>query len=150
MRRAAVLLAAGAIAAAASGLAFPGRAFAADYVDQKVVYHNSGGDEGYFGRFLVNIANHLDAVGKDHVQIVVVDHGAGLDLFDAMATDPKIAKRVETLRGEGVRFLICEKTLTARKIDWQSLPGVTEADIVPSGVAEIAKLQGEGFAYIHP
>lgn len=121
-----------------------------DYADQKVVYHNSGGEPGYFTRFLGNISNHLEAVGEDHVQIIVVDHGAGLDLFDAMAEDPKIAKRVDMLRGKGVRFLICQKTLDARHVDWRSLPGVQETDVVPSGVAEIAKLQGDGFAYIHP
>ena len=65
-------------------------------------------------------------------------------------SDPKIAKRVAGLRDKGVRFLICRKTLEAREIDWRTLPGVQEADIVPSGVAEIAKLEGEGFAYIHP
>jgi intracellular sulfur oxidation DsrE/DsrF family protein len=27
---------------------------------------------------------------------------------------------------------------------------LTEADIVPSGVAELARLQGMGFVYIHP
>jgi hypothetical protein len=30
------------------------------------------------------------------------------------------------------------------------LYGVADADIVPSGVAEIARLQGQGFVYIHP
>lgn len=130
--------------------AFAPTAFAGDYADQKVVYHNSGGDEGYFTRLLGNISNHIEAVGADHVEIVVVDHGNGLDLFETMENDPKIAKRVAGLRDKGVRFLICRKTLEAREIDWRTLPGVQEADIVPSGVAEIAKLEGEGFAYIHP
>ncbi|MBP6999935.1 DsrE family protein [Amaricoccus sp.] len=138
------------VAAAALFLALPAGGFAADYADQKVVYHNNGGDADYFTRFLGNITNHIDAVGADHLRIVVIDHGDGLDLFEAMAADPKIARRVETLRGEGVRFLICQKTLTARDVDWHDLPGVTEADIVPSGVAEIARLQGDGYVYIHP
>lgn len=125
-------------------------AAAGEYADQKVVYHNSGGDAGYFARFLGNVSNHIEAVGEDHVRILVVDHGDGLDLFDAMEADPRIAKRVEALRGKGVRFLICDKTLEARQIDWRTLPGVRQDDIVPSGVAEIAKLEGEGYAYIHP
>ena len=49
--------------------------------------------------------------------------GPGLkavDLFEAMETDPKIAKRVAGLRDKGVRFLICRKTLEAREIDWRT------------------------------
>ena len=30
------------------------------------------------------------------------------------------------------------------------LYGVKDADVVPSGVAELARLQGQGFVYIHP
>ncbi len=32
----------------------------------------------------------------------------------------------------------------------QDLYGVKDEDIVPSGVAEIARLQGLGYVYIHP
>ena len=61
-----------------------------------------------------------------------------------------LAQRIDDLKAEGVRFLICRNTLTQRKIDWHELHGVTEADIVPSGVAEIVRLQGMGFSYVHP
>jgi intracellular sulfur oxidation DsrE/DsrF family protein len=50
----------------------------------------------------------------------------------------------------GVRFLVCGHTLRERKIDRNTLYGVTEDEVVPSGVAELARLQGMGFAYIHP
>ncbi len=49
-----------------------------------------------------------------------------------------------------MRFLICANTLKERQIDWHSLYGVTQNDIVPSGAAELARLQGMGFVYIHP
>jgi hypothetical protein len=39
--------------------------------------------------------------------------------------------------------------LRERKIDWHDLYGVQAEDIVPSGVAELARLQGIGFVYIH-
>jgi intracellular sulfur oxidation DsrE/DsrF family protein len=48
-----------------------------------------------------------------------------------------------------VRFLICANTLRERKIDWHDLYWVKAEDIVPSGVAELARLQGLGFVYIH-
>jgi intracellular sulfur oxidation DsrE/DsrF family protein len=127
-------------------------ASAADYQDQKVVYHNDGGmpdNATYFKRLLASIKNHVTAVGKDHIDLRVVDLGAGVDLFEMAKTDKELADRLDDLRGAGVRFLICATTLRARKLDWHALYGVQEADIVPSGVAELARLQGMGFAYIH-
>ena len=123
------------------------------YKDQKVVYHNDGGspeNKVYFKRLLNNIKNHVEAVGKDHLDLRVVDHGDGLILFQAANDDKELASRVETLKAQGVKFLICNNTLTERKIDWHTLYGVKQDDIVPSGVAELARLQGMGFVYIHP
>jgi intracellular sulfur oxidation DsrE/DsrF family protein len=123
------------------------------YTDQKVVYHNDGGgpdNATYFKRMLTNIKNHVDAVGKDHVEIRVIDHGAGVDLFQIAQDDATLAGRLDALRAQGVRFLICANTLVERQIDWHSLYGVEEDDVVPSGAAELARLQGMGFVYIHP
>ena len=121
--------------------------------DQKVVYQNNGGPPDkatYFKRMLGNLKNHVEAVGRDHIEIRVVDLGEGVNLFQMATKDEALARQLDTLKAEGVRFLICNNTLAMRKIDWHGLHGVTEADIVPSGVAEIARLQGMGFAYVHP
>jgi len=98
---------------------------------------------------LNSIKNHIDAAGKAHVEIRVVDHAAGVDLVEIAKTDKDLAQRLDALRNEGVRFLICANTLRERKIDGQDLYGVKAEDIVPSGVAELARLQGMGFVYIH-
>jgi len=122
------------------------------YQDQKVVYHNDGGgpDNGaYFKRMLNSIQNHIEAVGKEHVEIRVVDHGGGIELFQMAHSEKELADRLDSLREQGVRFLICANTLRERHIDWHTLYGVTESDIVPSGAAELARLQGMGFIYIH-
>ena len=122
------------------------------YQDQKVVYHNDGGapdNATYFKRMLKSIKNHIEAVGKDHIEIRVVDHSAGVDLFQIAQTDKLLAGQIDYLRAQGVRFLICANTLKERQIDWHTLYGVKEDDIVPSGVAELARLQGMGFVYIH-
>ena len=122
------------------------------YQDQKVVYHNDGGgldNAAYFKRMLNSIKNHIEAVGKDHIEIRVVDHSAGVDLFQIAQTDKLLAGQIDYLRAQGVRFLICANTLKERQIDWHTLYGVKEDDIVPSGVAELARLQGMGFVYIH-
>ncbi len=123
------------------------------YKDQKVVYHNDGGypdNAAYFRKLLTNVKNHIDAVGKDHVEIRVVNHGDGLILFQMANKDPDLAHRIDALKAEGVKFLICSNTLRERNIDWHTLYGVKESDLIPSGVAELARLQGMGYAYIHP
>lgn len=64
-------------------------------------------------------------------------------------SDKTLAAQLDMLREKGVRFLICANTLKERKIDWHQLYGVKGDDIVPSGVAELARLQQMGFVYIH-
>jgi len=147
------------------------------YADQKVVYHNDGShnavpllkrlylmvrglisDEdvageanaAYFQGLLGNIRNHINAVGKDHVKISVVDHSSGVEMFELARHDKAMAAKMDALRADGVRFLICANTLNSAHIDWHRLYGVSEEDIVPSGVAEIARLEGQGYVYIHP
>jgi intracellular sulfur oxidation DsrE/DsrF family protein len=123
------------------------------YTDQKVVYHNDGGgpdNATYFRRLLNNLRNHVAALGKDHVEIRVVDHGDGVVMLQMAKTDEKLAQAIDARKAEGVRFLICQNTLDERNIDWHTLYGVSQQDIVPSGVAELVRLQIMGFVYIHP
>ena len=123
------------------------------YQDQKVVYHNNGRGKDsaeYFKALLKNLTNHIDAVGKDHVEIKVVSHGEGFTLFQQAQTDKETAASLDALRGKGVQFLICKNTLTERKIDWKQLYGVKEDHLVPAGVAELIRLQQKSYLYIHP
>jgi intracellular sulfur oxidation DsrE/DsrF family protein len=123
------------------------------YTDQKVVYHNDGGgpdDGSYFRKLLNNLRNHVAALGKDHVEIRVVDHGDGIVMLQMAKTDEKMAQSINARKADGVWFLVCQNTLDERHIDWHTLYGVSEQDIVPSGVAELARLQIMGFVYIHP
>ncbi|HEY8063598.1 MAG TPA: DsrE family protein [Methylosinus sp.] len=137
----------------ASGLGWRAMAEPADYYkDQKVVYHNDGGgpdNAAYFKRMLNSIKNHIEAVGERHVEIRVVDHAGGVELFQLANADKELAARLDALKAQGVRFLVCANTLRERNIDRRTLYGVAESDIVPSGVAELARLQALGFVYIH-
>ena len=55
------------------------------------------------------------------------------------------------LKGQNVRFVVCNNTLVGRDIDPdEDLFDVWEDDIVPSGVAELSYLQQLGFTYIKP
>jgi intracellular sulfur oxidation DsrE/DsrF family protein len=122
------------------------------YTVQKVVYQNDGGmpDPGaYFERLLRNIGNHIQAVGGK-VEIRVVDFGDGVKPFVTAKTDAALAAKIDALKAKGVKFLICHNTLEGMKLKPSDLYGVTAEDVVPSGVAELARLQGQGFVYIHP
>ncbi len=115
----------------------------------KVVYHLSEGIP-QASRAINNIRNHLSADPK--ARIVVVAHGLGIDFLLDGATnqmDQPYAGAIGELANRGVEFRVCNNTLQARKIDPSKV--VMEAKIVPSGVAEVARLQArEGFAYLHP
>src|ERR1700748_3100077 len=119
---------------------------------QKVVYHNDGGgpdNAAYSKRMLNSMKNHVEALGKVKFEIKVVDHGGGVEMFQLANTDKDIAERIDALKASGVRFLICNNTLRERQIDWHTLYGVNEEDLFPAGVAELSRLQGMGFVYIH-
>jgi intracellular sulfur oxidation DsrE/DsrF family protein len=134
------MLAAGGTALAAS----------ADMVGpDKVVYHVNNTEE-QANDALRNIGNHLEVNPKAH--IVVVTHSRGVDfLFDGAKDkngNPYNIK-VEELKAKGVEFDVCLITLRNRKIDKSKF--IPEASFVPSGVAEITRLQQrEGYAYLRP
>jgi len=117
--------------------------------DIKVVYHVNTGIESA-SAVLGNVRNHLTA--DPSAKITVVTHGPGIDFLLEGAKDAKgreFSGLVGDLAGKGVQFRVCNNTLTSRNID----PGkvVMEAKIVPSGVAEVARLQAkEGFVYLKP
>ena len=124
------------------------------YGKQKVVYHINypGGEKGkkYYGA-LRNIQNHINAVGKDNIDVKVVMHGNGLGLLMQAKEDLKLQGNVSNLKGQNVDFNVCSNTLRGRKIDKdKDLFEVFDEDIVPSGVAEVSRLQGMGYTYIKP
>ena len=115
----------------------------------KVVYHlNSGLEQATNG--LRNIRNHLEVDPK--ARIVVVTHAQGVDFLmrdkkDANGNPYEVA--VQELKSQGVQFDVCLITLHNRKLDRKQF--IEEVAFVPSGVAEIARLQQrEGYAYLRP
>ena len=121
----------------------------ANIAPDKVVYHiNDTGAQAVAA--LRNIGNHLEVNPK--AQIVVVTHAQGVDFLMEGAKDRNgnpYNVRVEELKAQGIQFDVCEITLRNRKMTRsQFIPEVT---FVPSGVAEITRLQQrEGYAYLRP
>ena len=128
-----------------AGCATPGESVGPD----KVVYHlNSGLEQATNG--LRNIRNHLEVNPK--AKIVVVTHAQGVDFLMKGKKDANgnpYETIVQDLKGQGVQFDVCLITLRNRKLAKEQF--IDEVDYVPSGVAEIARLQqSEGFAYLRP
>ena len=116
--------------------------------EEKVVYHIT--DASVASQALRNIRNHLEQSPK--AKIVVVTHGAGIDFLLEGAQDKNgnpYDINVQELAARGVGFRVCNNTLVGRKIDRSKV--LPEASVVPSGVAEVSRLQfQEGFVYIKP
>jgi len=121
----------------------------ANAAPDKVVYHvNDTGAQAVAA--LRNIGNHLEVNPKAH--IVVVTHAQGVDFLMDGAKDRNgnpYNIRVEALRAQGVKFDVCEITLRNRNLKKSQF--ISETTFVPSGVAEITRLQQrEGYAYLRP
>ncbi len=118
------------------------------YGKQKVAYQLNDSNVDFQIQVLRNANNHIRAVGKDNIELHLVVFAGGLTALET--SKPETVAALENLRAQGVKVAVCNNTLKARNVDWRTLKGVKETDIVPAGVAEIAYLQQKGFAYVRP
>ena len=132
------------------------------YGKQKVVYHvNSYGAKGQEAA-LRNIQNHINAVGAENLDLKVVMHGDGVSMVidpDFLPQDSKMKEananadmqaRIAGLKQQGVDFQICANTLKGRIVPMEALYDAKKEDVVPSGVAELSRLQQMGYTYVKP
>ena len=114
----------------------------------KTVYHLP--DDRLATLAMNNISNHLTA--DPGVKIVVVALSTGVRAFTFGAQDAggrPYAEWVDQLAAKGVEFRICQNSMNALNLTKKDL--IEKVQVVPSGVAEIARLQArEGFVYIRP
>ncbi len=106
--------------------------------DEKIIYHVN--DSANASAALKNAKNHLNANPK--AKIAFVTHGKGIDFLLNGAADSNgnpYDITVQELKGKNVDFRVCNNTLKSRNLDASAV--IPEAQIVPSGVAEVSKLQ---------
>jgi intracellular sulfur oxidation DsrE/DsrF family protein len=131
------------------------------YGKQKVAYHMNVDDAQTQTATLGNIQNHINAVGSENIEVKVVMHGDGVSLvmepdalkgtkMKAANATPEMQAKLSGLKQQGVKFQICANTLKGRNVPMDALYDADEADIVPSGVAELSRLQQMGYTYIKP
>lgn len=128
---------------------------------QKVVYHINNDDARLQSLALGNMQNHINAIGKDNIDLKVVLHGDGLALLlypealpktkmRAANANEEVQAKISALKQLGVQFQVCATTLKGRNVEMKDLYDVDEKDIVPSGVAQVGILQSQGYAYVKP
>jgi len=147
-----MLAAAGVMAVSLAGCATGGadRAPAKNgYKAQKVVYHMNDINWGYRG--LRNMKNHLNALGDKNLKAVMVFHSSGGFIVVDGKKDKKGHKfgdQIQALANRGVKFALCANTVRGKKIPKDKIN--LHAEIIPSGVAEVAELQYKGYVYVKP
>ena len=132
------------------GLAcLPGLAAAEGYGPQKVVYHFNTNNPQVNAAGLKNIHNHFNALAKGQLTVVALVHSAAWEMVAKEKADPKQVEKMLALIEQGVVFKMCKNTLNDRNLDPERDLAIPMT-VVPAGVAELAKLQQEGYAYIKP
>ena len=124
------------------------------YDKQKVVYHVNDINKAT-GAFR-NAKNHLNAVGDKNIEMIIVTHSSGAFALvqGSMGKKNKKGKvynftdQVAGLANRGVKFQICANTIRGKKIDKNKIN--ENAEIIPSGVAQVAHLQQRGYLYVKP
>lgn len=118
------------------------------WAQDRVVYHfDDTVAQGLKG--LRSLRNHLDV--DPNAKIVAVALADGVDMLmegAKAANGTEFAPLISALVARGMTFEICELTLTARGLKKDQF--VLDASYTTSGVVRIAKLQGQGYAYIKP
>ena len=113
----------------------------------RVVMHLNSGDEKVQRGALNNIRNLYQEVGREHLLVELVVHGAGLPLLTKK--DSTLAPELAQLKtAYDVEFTACSNTMKAQ--------GLTRADLVDQvdrtvpAMVRLMELQEQGWVYIKP
>ena len=114
----------------------------------KTVYHLS--DDKQATLAMNNIHNHLAADPGAKIVLVALSTGVRAFAFGAQdAGGRPYSEWVDQFVARGVEFRICHNSMNALRLTKSDL--IEKVQVVPSGVAEIARLQArEGYVYIRP
>src|SRR5665647_243656 len=136
---------AAAFALSLSMTSFNATASEAAATKERVVIQVSDADAGKWNLALNNAKNVQTAFGADKVDIEIVTYGPGIGM---LKMDSVVANRVDEFKKAGIAIVACQNTMKAMKLtDADMLPN---SSYVPSGVVELIKKQGQGYAYIRP
>jgi intracellular sulfur oxidation DsrE/DsrF family protein len=116
----------------------------------KIVVPVTSADPNLWKFKMANIDNAISAIaqwgGKADIKVVL--YGSGIELL--RSEDAVVRKMIAQMRATGVRVLVCNNSLRHMDIDYRTLPGVSAADVVPSGFLEVAWLQQAQGYFVDP
>lgn len=131
-------------------------------VPTRIVYHIDFEEPTRQAVALRNIANQIEALDGQPFDLRVILHGRGVSLValpDAILRTNRLTyananKHAESvlskLRQQGVTFWVCRNTLSRYGLSQSDLLPAAGAHLIPSGIAELARLQSQGYAYVKP
>jgi len=113
----------------------------------KVVFHLDVDEEKRLVMALNNMDNLLKEVAETEAAICLVANGSAVGLF-ARECAAAYSLRVGELARKGVRFLVCNNSLTNLNLDPGDL--LNDCEIIKAGIMELIQRQADGYAYIKP
>ncbi|WP_052515493.1 DsrE family protein [Dethiosulfatarculus sandiegensis] len=119
------------------------------YGKQKVVYHFSTHLPEKNKNALKFIQNHINAVGEENINVIALVHASAWVILARKKVSEEMAQMIESLVEQGVDFRLCENTRIQHKLDLDH-DLVVPVSVAKAGVAELAMLQAQGYAYIKP
>ena len=132
------------------GLAWSAAVYAHPYPRQKVVYDLGSGNPARWQTALINVRNHIRIVGARRIRLRLVIHGAGVRMLRAARSEAGLRHQLAALRAEGVAIRVSRSALRRHGMPIRDLPGILTRDLIPSGAAEIVRLEQRGYIYINP
>lgn len=113
----------------------------------RVVMHLNSGDERVQRGALNNIRHLYQEVGREHLRVELVVHGAGLTLltkkYSTLATELAQLKTAYD-----VEFTACSNTMKGMNLTTRDL--VEQVDRTVPAMVRLMELQEEGWIYIKP
>ncbi|MGB0083917.1 MAG: hypothetical protein WBP94_00890 [Rhodomicrobiaceae bacterium] len=119
----------------------------------KVVVQVDENDPKIMNLALNNVQNLLayEKQNGKKVQVEIVTYGPGLNMLRADTSPVKDRISALALENPDIQFSACGNTLEGMtKHEGKKPPLVSEAKLVPAGIARIVELEKQGYAYIRP
>ncbi|NWF72420.1 MAG: DsrE family protein [Nitrospirae bacterium] len=139
-----VTLLVGAVGVSAAGLS---GAAVTSQDPHRVVMHLNSGDEKVQRGALNNIRNLYQDVGREHVLVELVVHGAGLTLLTKK--DSTLTTELAQLKtAYDVEFTACSNTMKAQGLTLADL--IDQVDRTIPAMVRLMELQEQGWVYIKP
>ena len=113
----------------------------------RVVMHLNSGEEKVQRGALNNIRNLYQEVGREHLLVELVVHGAGLTLLTKK--DSTLATELAQLKtAYDVEFTACSNTMKAQSLTRADL--LDQVDRTVPAMVRLMELQEQGWVYIKP